>query len=58
MGATNIERVKELKRVTKPLQTITNYAKKNKTTRQTVYNMIEDKRLDSILIDGVNFIIL
>jgi len=38
------------------LKTIANYAKDNGVTRQTVYNMAKEKKVKTIVIDGVQFI--
>lgn len=53
-----IEEIKKIKSATANLKTIANYAKIKKVTRATVYNMIDDKRVSSVEIDGVKFIVL
>lgn len=52
-----LEQIDGLKKLTKGLKTVTNYAKKRKVTRRTIYNMSYDKRLSTIEIDGVLFVI-
>lgn len=54
----SVQEIKELKKATANLKTVSNYAKAIKSSRATVYNMIEDKRVQSIEIDGVKFISL
>lgn len=57
MATTTSEKIEALKKLTKGLKTATNYSRKKKVNRRTVYNMADDKRLDTIKIDGVLFIV-
>jgi hypothetical protein len=52
----NIQELKKLLKKVK-LKTATNYSKNKNMNRRTVYNMANDKRLNSVKIDGVLFIV-
>lgn len=54
----SLAEIKALKKATVNLKTVANYAKMKKCTRATVYNMIDDKRVQELEIDGVKFIVL
>lgn len=41
---------------TENLKTVGNYAKKVKRNRSRIYQLINDKRIDVVTIDGVKFV--